>query len=271
MTEAVEDVGTNALEPVNVPVVAEAPISEAAAAPEPEILENSKDDDSGQDDLSPKVHGLKGRTPWYMERINEETNKRREIESQLAQERREKQEAKALLERMQGGDKNQPKARTEDTDIDALVDARAEQKLFNADCNAVAERGQLEIPDFNDKLGLLRSIGVVNDEFLKDVFAVDKVDAHKILDRLAQEPEKANLMVRMDSRRRIAELTRMNMTEAVKPAPVAVPRSGVSKVPPPKPVVDAIADNLGETDLTNDKLDDRTWSKLWDKKYRKTA
>jgi hypothetical protein len=264
MTDTVEDVGTNALEPTEAPaventetpveVVADSPNPEPEPAPEPE-----------------KPHGNKGKTPWYMERINEETNQKRLLQQQLDQERREKAEAKALLERLQGGDKEQPRARSEEPDIDALVDARAEQKLFNQDCNVVAERGQLEIPDFNEKLATLRSIGVVNDDFLKDIFAVDKGAAHKILDRLAQEPERANLMVRMDSRRRIAELTRMNlMTETTKPAPVAA-KPAVSKVPPPKPVIDALSDDLGDMNLANDKLDDQTFSKLWNKKYLKRA
>ena len=263
----VEDVGTNALAPepapapeivdnTPVPAAEETPVLENPAEPAPEPV---------------KEHGNKGKTPWYMERINEETNKRREIETQLVQERREKAEAKALLERLQGGDKDTPRARTEEPDIDALVEARAAQKLFNEDCNTVAEAGAREIPDFNEKLGLLRSIGVVNDDFLKDIFAVDKSSAHKMLDKLAQEPERANMMVRMDSRRRIAELTRLTMTDAAKPAPAPVPRTNASKVPAPKPVIDAVSDDMGETDLANDKLDDRTWSKLWDKKYKRTG
>ncbi len=79
------------------------------------------------------------------------------------------------------------------------------------------------------------------------------------------------MMVRMDSRRRIAELTRLTMTDAAKPAPAPVPRTNASKVPAPKPVIDAVSDDMGETDLANDKLDDRTWSKLWDKKYKRTG
>jgi hypothetical protein len=262
-TETVEDVGTNALSPEPAPVVENLqpePVAEIAQTETVELAADPAPEPA-------KEHGNKGKTPWYMDRINEETNKRRQIEEQLTQERREKQEAKALLERMQGGDKDQPKSRTEEPDIDALVDARAEQKLFNQDCNTVAEAGARDIPDFNEKLGILRSIGVVNDEFLKDIFAVDKADAHKILDRLAREPEKANLMVRMDSRRRIAELTRMNLMTETKPAPVPVVRAGISKVPPPKPVVDAVSDDLGEMDLRNDKLDSATWSRLFDKKY----
>lgn len=265
MAELEEDVGINALAPEPAP---EAVIEALEAV----IEEPAEVDAPKEGDPEPKPHHLKGKTPWYMERINEETNKRRLIEEQLAQKAREAEESRAMLERLQSGDKTVAAAKSDPQDIDALVEARAEQKLFNQDCNAVAEAGARDIPEFNDKLALLRSIGVVNDDFLKDIFAVDKSEAHRILDHLAQQPEKANLMTRMDSRKRIAELTRIadKMSEPVKPAPPA-PRAGVSKVPPPKPVVEAISDDSGETDLTNDKLDDQTWSKLWDRKYRKRA
>jgi hypothetical protein len=77
------------------------------------------------------------------------------------------------------------------------------------------------------------------------------------------------MMVKMDSRRRIAELTRMQMIQEAKPAPIpaSIVRAGVSKVPPPKPIVEAVSDNSGDMDLHNDKLDNQTWSKLWDKRY----
>lgn len=273
MTEATDDVGTNALEPTTAPIQETA---EGTTVPETAVLEVSENSGppESQEDAAPKVHGLKGKTPWYMERINEETNKRRQTEERLVQAERERQEAKLLLDRLQGDGKETSKSIIAEPDIDALVDARAEQKLFNQDCNAVAERGSLDIEGFNDKLGILRSIGVINDDFLKDIFAVDKAGAHKILDHLSQDQEKANLMTRMESRKRIAELTRIadRMTEPVKAAPV-VQKTAVSKVPPPKPVIDAVADDSGDADLTNDKMDDATWSKLWDKRFRgkKTA
>jgi hypothetical protein len=266
MTEATEDVGTNALEPTPAPEIVETP--EAQPDTVSEIIETPAETPLE----SPKDHGNKGKTPWYMQRLSEEANRRQQVETQLEQERREKNEARALLERLQGDGKDgAPRTRVEEPDIDALIDARADLKLFNADCNSVAERGSREIDGFNEKLGLLRSVGVISDDFLKDIFAVDKADAHKILDRLAQEPERANMMVKMDSRKRIAELTRMQMTEATKPAPTVAAKPAISRVPPPKPVLDAVADDSGSADLNNDKLDDQTWSKLWDKKYKKRA
>lgn len=205
---------------------------------------------------------------WAMDRINENQNKADRLAEELAKERREKAEALALLERQQG-DREQPAPRTDNvTDIDALIDARAEQKLFVNDCNIVAAKGQNEIPGFNDKLGLLRSIGVVNDEFLKDIFAVDKDGAHTILDSLSQDPERASLMVKMDSRRRISELTRMTMAQIEKPAAVAAKPAAVSKVPAPRPVLEAAR---APEDKAEDDMSDAEWSAWRKKQLQRTA
>lgn len=206
---------------------------------------------------------------WAMDRINENQNKADRLADELAKERREKAEALALLERQGGSDKPAPQPHTENTDIDALIDARAEQKLFVNDCNIVAHRGQTEIPGFNDKLGLLRSIGVVNDEFLKDIFAVDKDGAHAILDSLSQDPGRASIMVKMDSRRRISELTRMTMTQVDKAAPaLAAKPAAVSKVPAPRPVLEA---TRAAEEKAEDEMSDQEWSAWRKKQMQKTA
>ena len=273
MTDTNEDTGTNALQAE--PVVENL---ESTQVPEAAIEENLENPAEIQPE-APKEHGNKGKPAWWQDRINEVTNQKRLLKTQLDQERREKQEAQALIERLQGGDKDRAPARQEDIDIDALVEARAASKLFEVDCNAVANAWQSELPEsFKSSLDILGTVGILpnkdgtNTEFMEDILAVDKSNAHKILDALAQNPERALSMRNMNSRSRIAALTRMQMTETAKPALTApAPKPSISKVPPPKPVIDAVSDDSGETDLTNDKLDDRTWSKIWDKKYNKRA
>ncbi len=204
---------------------------------------------------------------WAMDRINENQNKADRLAEELAKANRERAEALALLER-QGGDKPATPRTEETTDIDALIEARAEQKIFNNDCNIVAARGQNEIPGFNDKLGLLRSIGVVNDDFLKDIFAVDKDGAHTILDSLSQDPERASIMVKMDSRRRISELTRMTMAQVERPAAIAAKPAAVSKVPAPRPVLEAAR---APEDKAEDEMSDQEWSSWRKKQLQRTA
>lgn len=212
-----------------------------------------------------KPHHLKGKTPWYMERINEETNKRREIEGQLAQERREKQEARALLERMQGGDKAAP-AQADDRNIDALVKAEAARLVFEQERQAVISAGHQEFgaEGFSQIASILGAAGAATEDFIQDVIAVDKANAHLIFDVLAKDPERARALSNMDLRRRTAELTRISdkMTDskaaAVVPPKVAAP----SKVPAPRPVIEAIRP---PEDTPEDEMTDAQWS-AWRKK-----
>lgn len=213
-----------------------------------------------------KVHGNKGKIPWQTHRINEETNKRRLLEEELAQTRRERAEALALLER-QGGEKPAAKQGSpSDADIEARVEALASRKLFDADCGVVAQAWENEAKgDFKPRLDSLKEIGVLNEQnsdFLLDIFAVDKTNAHKILDSLAQNPDLAFDMTKMDSRRRIAALTRMTMTEKPAAAPAAPKPAAVSKVPAPKPVVHA---SSGVDEIDEEKMTDEEWSR-WRKK-----
>jgi len=261
MTDTTEEVGTNAL-------AGDAPVIEAPEA----VIEEQHPEPENQPETEPKPHHLKGKTPWYMERINEETNKRRAIEEQLTQKNREAEEARALLERLQNGDKPPTNVRTETPqDEEAKIEARAALKLLQRDSSTVRNAGIRAYPDFSDSLKMLTSVGATSDEFVQDLIDTDMTNAHKMIDFLAKDPDRALELVNMSSKRRVAELTRISMSELNKPAPVVAPKAAISKVPAPKPVIDAVSDDSGETDLTNDKLDDRTWSRLWDKKYNKRA
>jgi hypothetical protein len=262
MTETTEDTGTNALAEGDSPVI-DAPEA-VIDAPETVV------DETPETEVKP--HHNKGRTPWYMERINEETNKRRAIEDQLAQKAREAEESRALLERLQNGDKQPSNVRTETPqDEEAKIEARAALKLLQRDSATVRNAGIRAYPDFSDSLKVLTSVGATSDDFVQDLIDTDMASAHKMIDFLAKDPDRALELVNMSSKRRVAELTRISMSELNKPAPVVAPKVAISKVPAPKPVIDAVSDDSGETDLTNDKLDDSTWSKLWDKKYKKRA
>lgn len=254
-------------------------------APEP-IIENALSVDPagdppqpgqpGADDPSPEPqpdpvheHGNKGKVPWYMQRIHEETNKRAGIETELAQTKRENAEARALLERLQqGGDKPAPVApRNDAPDFETAVEARAAAKLLLKDSTDVRLAGQKEFADFGDSLAILSAVGATSDEFVGDVIDTDKDTAHKMFDFLAKNPERAAQLVNMPSRRRVAELTRISMSELAKPAvakeaaPAPKP-APVSKVPAPKPVLEAAG---GVEEVDEDKMSDSQWS-AWRKK-----
>ena len=141
----------------------------------------------------------------------------------------------------------------------------------------VRNAGENEFKDFGETLGILNAIGATNDDFVSDLLAVDKAGAHKILDKLAKDPEKAASLVGMDSRRRIAELTRMAdapKTE-VKPAAEVVPKpAAISRAPAPKPALSPLAAGP-EVDPTtpegNEKMSDAQFEKWYKDKYQRRA
>lgn len=226
---------------------------------------------------SPAVaHGNKGKTPWYMERIHEETNKR-QAEADRARAAEERASAaEALLLRMQQGDDKTPPKDTpapKTRDFDSEVEAAAARKLFIADTVAVLNNGVNKFEDFNETRNILGALGALQDDFVADVIGVDKPNAHVILDKLAKDPERTAALVRMDSRSRIAELTRLSMTEQAKPAvaPAAnanplAPKVAVSKAPAPRPVMEPKSDN-DDLDWLSPDASPETFSKGWDKKY----
>lgn len=187
----------------------------------------------------------------------------------------------AILERMQAGDKVEPPVRpaapaARDTDFQTAVKAQAAKERLYEDSAAVKLAGDSEFKDFGDSLAKLNDVNVMNDEFVADLLAVDKAEAHKLIDRLAKDLGKATSLAGMDSRRRIAELTRMAdalkieakpTVEAPKPAPI-------SKAPTPKPAISPLS-AAPEVDPTspegNEKMSDKQWEAWYKAKYLKRA
>jgi len=153
-------------------------------------------------------------------------------------------------------------------DFDAAVKAQAAKDRLYEDTLVVRSAGEAKFPDFNQSLGILTAIGATNDDFVSDLLAVDKGAAHEIIDRLAKDPEKAASLVTMDSRRRIAELTRMAdaiKPEAPKPAEPAKPAAPVvSRAPAPAPRMAPVAPAAEidpRTPEGNEKMSDAQWEK----------
>jgi len=170
-------------------------------------------------------------------------------ERAAADARREAQEAKALLSRMQnGGDPARqpaPPPQPQPQDFETAVDQAAARKIFLADSQAVLTQGLTKFgAGFNESLNILTAIGATSDDMIADVLAVDKGNAHVLLDSLAKDPERTAALTAMNSRQRIAELTRMSMTPATPkadPPPPPAPTTKVSKAPPPPPPVEPSA------------------------------
>jgi hypothetical protein len=183
---------------------------------------------------------------WMLDRIAEA--QRNEATARQATEAasRRATEAEALAARLQKGDQAPtPQPQPPDT---ALVNQAAQKILMDQARQQIIKDGYAAFtgPKFDEMANILGAVGCVNDEFIADVLAVDRPNAHKTLAALAAEPETAARLASLDSRSRIAELTRITMAKAAvvePPAPKPAPKV-VSKAPAPAPVVEPSASKV---------------------------
>lgn len=227
---------------------------------------------------APAEHGNKGKQPWFLQRISEETSKRTQIEAELAAERRARQDAEALAARLQADPAapaapRAPVQQIAEQDIDRLVDQRADQKRFFEDTSAVKNAGLQKFgASFENTLNILTAIGATTNDVVADILAVDKANAHVLLDKLGQDPERAAALVGMNSRTRIAELTRMSLMPNAPAAPVVEPTKAapkqVSRAPAPPPPVEPSASKVTDwrTDDASDDEFDRGFRDMMQKR-----
>lgn len=266
----------------------------AAAAADPA----ASDPGAGDPPPAAKPHGNAGKQPWYMSRINEETNRRLAEASRAAQAEQRARDAEEMLSRLQRGEQPpagqpaaaQPQRGAQPNNEDELnrVIHQTARAISNAerlqeDSTAVMLKGGADFADWGDTVNVLKAIGLTSDEIVGDVIAVDKANAHVIFDQLAKDPEKATLLTNMNPRQRIVEITRMSSAispgaarAAAPPAPAnnspaAVVANGgarrISNAPsPPPPAAPAAA---SQKQWDSDEVSDEEFSKGWNSKYAK--
>ena len=211
---------------------------------------------------------------WALDRISEESQRARAAEAELARERAGRQSAEELLRRMQAGGGATPPtptpalAATPATPVtqprQAEVAAEAARQRFMEDINDTVAKGlsQFGNDSFTGTVNTLTACGAT-DEFLADVLAVDKANAHTLFQKIAAEPERAATLARMPSRQRIAEITRMSIAQGGTPAAApangaptpAAPAPGVSKAPDPAPAIQAGASAVTEKHWWDEDVD----------------
>lgn len=216
--------------------------------------------------------------PWYLDRISEESGKRQSAEERAAVAERRAQEAEAVAARLAAG-KEPPAAPTGERAAiqPEAVRAEAEKLRFYEDTVDVKNRGLSEYgAAFTDTLAVLNAVGAASNDFVADVMAVNKADAHKLFKQIADNPEKAVMLASMTSRQRIAELTRMTIA-APKPAdPIvpaapaaAVPAARVSRAPEPAPRIDPNASKV--VDGYSDEASDEEFTKKFNERMEKRS
>lgn len=179
----------------------------------------------------------KRKNPWFLKRISAEAEARRVAEA-------ERDNFKALAERLQAGKTETPPAPPPAQDFQTAVQREAARMRLSEDSTSIRDAGFREFgQSFKQNLDILNAAGAVSDDMVLDLIAVDKDNAHKILATLAQDPDRATAIAAMDSRRRTAELTRISMAAST-PTQAAAPKAPakqVSRAPAPPPPVEPSA------------------------------
>jgi hypothetical protein len=214
---------------------------------------------------------------WMLDRIAEAQRNEATARQATEVEKRRATEAEALAARLQKGDTTvMPPLRQPDAIDAALIDQAANQKLMTQARQQIIKDGYAAFtgPKFDEMANILGAVGCVNDEFIADVLAVDRPNAHKTLAALAAEPETAARLASLDSRSRIAELTRITMAKAAvaavidPPAPKPAPKV-VSKAPAPPPVVEPSASKV--IDWRADETSDEDFTKGFEETMKKRS
>lgn len=218
---------------------------------------------------------------WGWDRLHEESNKRQaESAARAAAEKRAK-DAEELLARLQKQpDPNSPPPQRvpepSKADFEAAVRQEASKLTMAQARNEIIRNGYSEFgkAKFDEAANILAALNCVGDDFISDAVAVGGTSTHKLLAKLAAEPERAANLSMMDSRARIAELTRMSMAEPEPKAEVHQPFTGaLSKAPPPKPKIDPTQASLSDpNDLMDENIsDDEFWHRYQNKYMKKSA
>lgn len=210
--------------------------------------------------------------------------KNRDLEGRAERAEREAADARAVAERLARGT-DPPVAPQPQPTFDANryandVRTEAQNQRIAEDSVAILNAGNAAFKDFGDSRNILTALGAFeNNDFVADLVAVDKDNAHIIIDRIAKEPERAAALVGMDSRRRIAEMTRLAMTATASvsdPAPAAsvpvraaAPARSVSRAPAPAPVVTPSASKI--VDWRADEASDEEFTKGFQETMAKRA
>lgn len=225
-----------------------------------------------------------------MQRISAEQRRVQEANERVQRAEREAADAKALLARLQAAPPAAGQPPASQPAPAAPAAPAADPGRYQADVNAAAAAQRLFEDSltlkneglrqfgaqFNDTLRIMDALGAFEgqkgDEFVSDLLAADKANAHVLLAKIAQDPERAVALVGMPSRMRMVELTKMLDKPAAPPAAAAPAAPGlkpISNAPPPRPPSEPATPPSNDNPLYDDKTDDDAWSRAWDAKHKR--
>jgi len=205
---------------------------------------------------------------WYQQRINELSRSRGDEQRGRQQAERERDELRAKVQ----PDPNAPpdpaaERRFTQADVDRLSKIQGQQiadgQVHQAAVNRTMEAGKAEYTQlaFNAACNALADVGATErPEFL--ALVADLPNGHDVLHRLGTDPAEAIRILGLPSLRMAAEIGRISAAEKVAPA-AAAPKA-VSKAPPPVEPVGGGGSSATETDP--DKMTPGQYAAWFDKR-----
>lgn len=204
---------------------------------------------------------------WFQERFNEMTKTNRTLEREKAALIEQNAQVIAQLAAAKTGtaapinpavEVPKPILPVAPQDIDAMVNARAAEiariSKFNNECDKIAENGKKEFADFDNAVGILNQVGLIDapdkpQTFLDVATTLD--NPHKIMHYLGSNPDEAARLRHMEPVRLAQELTRLEY-KLNQPKPVSV-----SNAPAPIKTISGVA--KGETDIYDKNIPMDEW------------
>ncbi len=166
-----------------------------------------------------------GKPNPFRSRISELTAEKRALEAQLAEARR----APAKPEQEDGEQAEQP-PNGKFVPVNVVNDLVRQEaakltadRQFDNDCNAAFEQGTKAFPDFEDAMANFNALGGLERDVIEDALATGA--AHRVLYELGSNPDRAAKLLKMPSKQRVAEFTKMTLK--------AAPKQQVSGAAPP--------------------------------------
>lgn len=242
------------------PADAPAPVPQAAPEPAPEP------EPEPQPEPKKLSKGLNQRFAELTAKAREEAAQReREAEARRVAEARAAA-AEELIRKL-GGEVPTSPAEKPPTADELRAQVREElqreeaARAFNTRCDEVFHAGQKAFPDFQESVANLNMLGVIRPDNPAFLTAVLETDApEKVLHELAQDPEEAVRIARLDPVRQAAALVKMSVKLATPAAPKPKP---VSAAPAP---IEPIG---GATDKGFDPLDETIPIDVWAEEMEK--
>lgn len=245
---------------VNIEVETTAP-DRQAPAPEAKAAEPAPEADDAAREEAEQARKSSKLPEWAQKRFDQFAFEKREAERRARDAERQLQEYRDQLERRQPATpttedrqaaiENSPDPNAQwggyrskaefDVAVKAEADRRfaverqaADERAFNEECNRVYQSGKGQFSDFDDAIGNLRSLGVLDKTLIDAALATEQPD--RVLYEIGSDPDKAMRIMALPPAKRIVELTKLSLV-----APAPPPQRRVSSAPAPVRPVEGTA------------------------------